>query len=191
MANSLSNLVDNLPEGIRKIKCKDCYCFLEYENAKDDQIKYKCLSCNKDYLNKLGEELKKKFKITFKFFHNDINKFILLLRNSVYPYEYIDDWKKFQETTLPEIQEFYSNLNMGKITDADYMHGKRVCRHFEKKLGEYHYLYDNTDMSFLAHVFENFKEMRLKIFQPNPAKYLQAPGLAWRAALKKTDVKLE
>ena len=52
------------------------------------------------------------------------------------------------------------------------MHGKRVCRHFEKKLGEYHYLYDNTDMSFLADVFENFKEMRLKIFQPNPAKYL-------------------
>ena len=34
---------------------------------------------------------------TFKFFDNDINKFILLLRNSVYRYEYMDDWEKFSE----------------------------------------------------------------------------------------------
>ena len=44
MATSLSKLVDNLTEGIHKIKCKDCGCFLEYENVKDNLIKYKCLS---------------------------------------------------------------------------------------------------------------------------------------------------
>ena len=49
MASSLSNLVDNLTEGIHKIKCKDCDCFLEYESVKDNLIKYRCLSCNKDY----------------------------------------------------------------------------------------------------------------------------------------------
>ena len=43
MAVSLSNLVDNLSEGIQKIKCKDCDCFLEYESVKDKLIKYKCL----------------------------------------------------------------------------------------------------------------------------------------------------
>ena len=59
MASSLSNLVENLTEGINKIKCKDCDRFLEYQNVKDNLIKYKCLSCNKDYLNKLDEELKK------------------------------------------------------------------------------------------------------------------------------------
>ena len=53
MATSLSNLVDNITEGIHKIKCKDYYCFLEYESAKDNLIRYKCLSCNKDYLKKL------------------------------------------------------------------------------------------------------------------------------------------
>ena len=42
MASSLSNLVDNLAEGIYKIKCKDCDCFLKYESVKDNLIKYKC-----------------------------------------------------------------------------------------------------------------------------------------------------
>ena len=77
-------------------------------------IKYKCLSCNKDFSSKIDEELKKRFKNTFNFSSNDINKFILLLRKGVYPYEYMDEWGKFNETTLPE-KEFYSNLNMEDI----------------------------------------------------------------------------
>ena len=56
-------------------------------------MRYKCLSCNRNYSNKLDEELKKKFKNTFKLSNNDI---------SVYPYKYVDDWEKFNETTLPE-----------------------------------------------------------------------------------------
>ena len=59
MASSLLDLVDNLPEEIHKIKCKDYDCFLEYESVKDNLIKYKCLSCNKDYSNKLDEKFKK------------------------------------------------------------------------------------------------------------------------------------
>ena len=49
MATLLSNLVDNLAKKIHKIKCKDCDCFLEYESAANDLIKYKCLSCSKNY----------------------------------------------------------------------------------------------------------------------------------------------
>ena len=56
MASSLSNLVDNLAEIIHMIKCKDCDCFVDYESVKDNLIKYKCLSCNKDYSNKLDEK---------------------------------------------------------------------------------------------------------------------------------------
>ena len=82
---------DNLTERIDKIKCKDCDCFLEYESVKDNLVKYKCTSCNKDYLNIIYEEIKKQVNNTFKFSNNDINKFILLLRNDVYPYEYMDD----------------------------------------------------------------------------------------------------
>ena len=67
---------------------------------------------------------------TFKFSNNDINKFIFLSRKGVYPYEYMDDWEKFNKTTLPEKGKFYNNLNMQEITDAYYMHRKRVCKEF-------------------------------------------------------------
>ena len=55
MTSSLSNVADNLAEGIHKIKCKNCDCFLEYGSVKDSLIKYKWLSCNKHYSSKLQE----------------------------------------------------------------------------------------------------------------------------------------
>ena len=101
MAISLSNLVDNLTEEIHKIKCKDCDCFLEYESVKKNLIKCKCLFFNKDCLNKIDEELKKRFKNTFKFSNNSIKKFILLLRKGVYHHETIDDWENFNKISFP------------------------------------------------------------------------------------------
>ena len=112
------------------------------------------------------------FKSTFKFSNNDINKFIFLLRKGVYPYEYMDEWEKFKETTLPEKEEFYWNLNMEDITDADYMHGKRVFKGFEiKNLGEYHDLYLKSDALLLADVFENFRKMCLKVYELDPVNF--------------------
>ena len=86
MATSLSNLVHNLTKGIYEIECKDCDCFLEYESVKGNLIKYKCLSWNKDYLNKIDEELKKRLNNKFRFSNNDISKFILLFRKGLYPW---------------------------------------------------------------------------------------------------------
>ena len=59
MASSLSSLVGNFVEGIYQIKCKDCDCFVECRSVKDNSIKYKFLSCKKDFSNKLDKELKK------------------------------------------------------------------------------------------------------------------------------------
>ena len=113
--------------------------------------------CDKDYSNKIDEELTKRFKNTFKFSSNDINKFILLLRKGGYPHEDMDEWEQFNETSFPKEQEFYSNLNMEDITDADYMHAKRVCNDFEiKNSGKYHNLYLKSDTLHLADDFENF-----------------------------------
>ena len=104
-------------------------------------IKYNCLSWNKGYSNKLDKKLKKRFKKTFKFSYNHINRFILLLKKVVYPYQYMDDWKKFVEAALYEKEDFYSNLNMEDFAHAD-LHLKRVCKDFEiKNLGEYHDFY--------------------------------------------------
>ena len=87
IASLRSNLVHNLTDGIHKNKCKNCDCSFEYKSAKDNLIKYKCLSCNKDYSNKIDEEVKKRFKSTCKFANNDINKFILFLNKDFYPHE--------------------------------------------------------------------------------------------------------
>ena len=68
-------LQDNLTKGILKIKCEHCDCFIEYEIVKDNLIKYKCLSCNKDCSNKTDEELKNRFKNTFFLIMISINLF--------------------------------------------------------------------------------------------------------------------
>ena len=144
MASSLSNLVNNLSEGIHKIKCKYelndkkceifrikykyCDCLFEYTNFKDDLIEYKCLCCNKNYQQKFDEKLKEQFFNTYKFSNHDNNKFILLLWKGVYPYEYMDDWEKFNETSLPEKEDFYSHLGVEDITDSNYLHAKRVFK---------------------------------------------------------------
>ena len=87
METSLSNLVDNLTRGIHKFKCKNCNCFLEYENVKSSLIEYNCPSCNKSFSVELVEELKKKFKNIFEFSKHDTNTFVLLFRKGIYPYE--------------------------------------------------------------------------------------------------------
>ena len=69
-----------------------------------------------------------------------------MLPKGVHSYEYMDDWEKFNETSLPEKNFFYSHLNMEDITNADYTHGKTVCKDFEiKDLGENHDLYFQRD----------------------------------------------
>ena len=87
-----------------------------------------------------------------------------MLRKGVYPYEYMNDWKKLNETLLPETEGFYSHLNMEDITDADNAHAKRVCKDFEiKHLGEYHDLFVQSDTFLLPNVFGNFRNMCIKI----------------------------
>ena len=81
---------------------------------------------------------------------------------------------------------------MEEITDADYMHGKRVCKDFEiKNLGGYHDLYLKSDTSLLEGVFEKFRKVCLEIYELDPANFLSASGLEWQAVLKKTKVKWE
>ena len=79
----------------------------------------------------------------------------MLLKKGVYPYEYMDKWEEFTETSLTE--ECYSNLNIEDTTDADYIRAKRVSWGFKiKNLGEYHDLYLKSDILLFTNVFENF-----------------------------------
>ena len=117
-----------------------------------------------------------------------VNLFYFCVRClGVYLYEYISDWEKFNETSLPEKDYFYSHLNMSNITDADYTHAKRVSKH----LGGYHDLYAQSNTFLLADVFENFRNTCLEIYELDPAPFLITLELAWKKTLKKTKVKFD
>ena len=89
----------------------------------------------------------------------------------------MDDWEKFNETSLPEKEDF-----------AHYKHAKRVCKDFEiQNLGEYQNLYLQSDTLLLSDVFENFRNTCLNIYELDIAKFLLAPGLVWQAALKRIN----
>ena len=120
------------------------------------------------------------------------NNFNLLARKGVYPYEYMDSLEKLKETVLPPKEAFYSRLNDGGISDEDYAHAQNVWKTFKmKSFKDYHELYNKVDVLLLANVFENFRNICLTNYGLDPAHYYTAPGLAWDAALKVTDVSLE
>ena len=108
----------------------------------------------------------------------------------------MDSWEIFNETSLPDKEAFYSNLNMEDITDVDFSHAKRVFQNpSNKNLADYHDLYDlfvcQSDTLLLADGFEKFRNMRIKLYELDPAHFLSAPGLAWQACLKKTEIELQ
>ena len=78
------------------------------------------------------------------------------------------------------------------VSEEDYEHARSVWREFRiKNLGEYHDLYLKMDVILLANVFEAFRDVCLKNYGLDPAHFYTAPGLAWKACLKKTRIRLE
>ena len=119
--------------------------------------------------------------------HYSGDKFNLLTKKGVYPYEHMDSLEKLEETELPPKEAFYSRLNNEDISDEDYAHAKKVWETFNMKtLRDYHELYNKVDVLLLADVFENFRDICIENYKLDPAHYFTAPGLAWDAALKVT-----
>ena len=78
----------------------------------------------------------------------------------------MDEWKRFNETSLPKKEGFYSNLNTKDTKDLNYNHAKRVCKDFGiKNLSEYHDLYLKSDTLVLVHVFEDFRKICFCIYK--------------------------
>ena len=113
MQSKLSDIVDNLSE----INNKDCKTCMERQNIKSEcdfivfknnRLNHKC----KEYRGtstKSINELIEKFPRMYQFCNGDLNKFVLLLRKGVYPYEYMDSWERFNETSLPSKKIFIAN----------------------------------------------------------------------------------
>ena len=116
MSNSLSQLVDNMSD-FSSIECKLCIeknkinserCFVGLKNKR---LIYKCKKCKEEWEESINE-LIKEFPSVYQFCNDDLNKFVLLLRKGVYPYEHMDSWEKFDENILPPKKAFCSNLNL-------------------------------------------------------------------------------
>ena len=169
------------------------------------------------YTNKKGEDKDKTFDIVFKdslkfmssslgalvnnlpkdAFKNLLKYFTpekaeLLKQKGFYPYEYMDSIEKFNDPEPPPREAFFSKLSGKGITKENYNHVWNVWKTFNMKtLKEYHELYNITDVLLLADVFENFRDLCLKNYGLDPVHYFTAPGLAWDACLKMTNIELE
>ena len=169
------------------------------------------------YTNKKGEVKDKTFKIVFKdslkFMSSSLEALVnnlpkngfkniskyytpeeveLIKQKGFYPYEFMNTEEKFNDTKLPPREAFYSKLSGKGITEKNYKHACNVWNTFKMKtFKDYHKLYNETDALLLADVFENFRNLCLKIYGLDPVYYFTAPGLAWDACLKMTNINLE
>ena len=204
---------------IKKIGCSinkkeniDCI-----PNNEEKYISFSKTIVTGQYMNKKGEIKDKTFKIVFKdslkfmssslgalvnnlpkdAFKNLLKYFTpkqaeILKQKGFYPYEYMNSEEKFNDTKLPPREAFHSKLSGRGIKEKDYKHAWNVWNSFKMKtFKEYHELYNITDVLLLADVFENFRDICLKIYGLDPVYYFTAPGLAWDACLKITDIDLE
>ena len=104
----------------------------------------------------------------------------------------MDSWQHFDDPQLPSKEAFYSKLSDMHISDEEYAHAEKVWKAFDcKTLGDYHGLYNCTDVLLLADVFETFRKPSLMQYKLDPANYCISPRPSWDALLKKTRVKLE
>ena len=116
----------------------------------------------------------------------------LMSQKGVYPYDFMDNFEKFDQTELPAKEHFYSILNDQDITDDEYNHAKKVWKTFKiKTMGEYHDLYLGSDALLLTDVFQNFRKTCMQYYKLDPCHYFTSPGLSWDAMLKMTNIKLE
>ena len=143
-------------------------------------------------LEKLAANLSDdRFIYTKKYFTDPV-QLELVKRKGVYPYDYMDSFSKFNDTELPQREEFYSLLTNENISEDDYKHAKDVWNTFNlKNMGEYHDLYLKTDILLLTDVLENFRKTCLTYYKLDPLHYITSPGLAWDAMLKMTGINLE
>jgi len=104
----------------------------------------------------------------------------------------MDSFSRFDETSLPKREDFYSQLYDEDICEGEYKHAQKVWDAFKiRNLGEYRDLRLKTDVLLLTDVFENFRKTCVFHYKLDPCHYLSSPGLSWDAMLKMTKINLD
>ncbi|KAJ8949419.1 hypothetical protein NQ318_007519 [Aromia moschata] len=143
-------------------------------------------------LQNLGENLRSDlFHETRKYFPDE-SQFRLMRQKGVFPYSFVDNLDKLNLKYLPSKEQFYDNLSETHIKDVDYERAQKVWNLFGcHTLGEYSDIYLKSDVLLLCDVFQNFRKICFENYKLDPTQYFTAPGLAWDAMLKLTNVELE
>ena len=116
----------------------------------------------------------------------------LFKRKGIFPYEWLDSVKKFEETNLPEADAFYSKLTGEGVSEEDLKHAFRVWKEMNmQNFGNFHDAYLKSDVTLLADVMEQFRNVCNKEYELDPLHYYTVPGYAWSAALKTSKAELE
>ena len=159
MLSKSPDLLNNLSEILSK-SCRDknCKSECEFRWLENNKLSYNCKECREKQLKPING-LIKIFPNTYKFYNGDINNRVLLLKKDVYPYKYMDSWKRFNEIIASNKNAFYSKINLQSITNEDYIHAQKVFEELKKtkNLGEYHDLHVQSDTLLLTDAFENFR----------------------------------
>ena len=130
MIASLSLSIDKISEIDKKIMHIDEKepenKFIDTMRSMTDSLSQSIDKVSEIDRNILYDALIGKFYNTYQLCNKNLNKFALLLRKGVYPYEYMDSWKRFKEESLPDKESFYRELNKEHITDEDNAHAQKV-----------------------------------------------------------------
>ena len=106
----------------------------------------------------------------------------LVKQKGVYPYEYMDSFKKFFDKELHNRYEFFSSLKTECISEIDYLHAIDVWIMFKMNtMDDYHNLYLKTDALLLVDIFEKLIDMCLEYYGLDPSHYFSSPRLSWDA----------
>ena len=130
----------------------------------------------------------------FKYLSEEFSDEFLKLakQKGVYPYEYMDSFKKFSKNKLPDRCKFFSSLKDDCISEKDYSKANNIWNVFKMNaMDDYLDLYLITDVLLLSDVFEKFINTCLDYYGLDPCHYFSSPGLSWDAMLKMTGIELE
>ena len=200
--------IDCIPKGLEDYLCLSVKKLRESRKRKKNDIDEECKLKDHDWnikfldsfqflpssLDVLVENLKTSSDNNFKSMKQNFTKeeLLLLLQKGSYPYEYMNNFDKFEEKKLPCIEQFYSSLTESIISAEQYNNAMNIWNKMNcKTIGDYHDLYLKTDVLLLCDVFENFRKFSLQHFKLDPAHYITLPSFGWDACLKMTNIELE
>ena len=117
----------------------------------------------------------------------------LLTKKGIYPYDYFDNIKKYNETKIPDHTNFKNKLNNNRnISNREYKHAHNVFKTFKcKNLMDYSILYLKTDVCHLSDVFQKFSNFCFETYELDPRYSYTLPGFSWQAMLKMTKIELD